>query len=122
MPIRVSEQQKATAFGAMMPLEGIDPGFVANWKAAWNESQDFQSSNANHANRFEVVQGFVDQFRQASGQPLPNWLLDEPVGGNDTVVAVWLLTLRVAVRAVLVLFVYVKSATATPVFAAFTPV
>ena len=81
MPIRVSEQQKATAFGAMMPLEGIDPGFVANWKAAWNESQDFQSSNANHANRFEVVQGFVDQFRQASGQPLPNWLLDEPVGG-----------------------------------------
>jgi len=46
----------------------------------------------------------------------------EPVGGNDTVVAVWLLTWRVAVRAVLVLFVYVRSATATPVFAAVTPV
>src|SRR4051812_13290515 len=45
----------------------------------------------------------------------------EPVGGKETVVAPWPLTLRVPVRALEVLLVYETSTTLMPVFPATTP-
>lgn len=77
-------RRAALQYAAQRPIEGFDPGFIARFNADREAMVNYSNIDAERTARMAVVEPFLKDFKDASGQQLDNWAA---VGANEQLYA-----------------------------------